>query len=208
MLIVHGIQLRLYLQYYFPNTIAKLIINNRYVDLLYENYLELERVGFRKVSLILDFNSRPSYATHPTTRPIIQRLWNDEDTKIFSASGRIKNLCSCMTLNEEYERIVNHICNKCESVENRLYNEDVMSPQYKKIQAVSILEDCNKITAKANKRGTYETLPSKKEFAKIVATAKYFVENYLDDKAILKESTNAEFNRFIKEESNYISQVL
>ena len=70
------------LQYYFPNTIAKLIINNRYVDLLYENYLELERVGFRKVSLILDFNSRPSYATHPTTRPIIQRLWNDEDTKI------------------------------------------------------------------------------------------------------------------------------
>ena len=110
--------------------------------------------------------------------------------------------------NEEYERIVNHICNKCESVENRLYNEDVMSPQYKKIQAVSILEDCNKITAKANKRGTYETLPSKKEFAKIVATAKYFVENYLDDKAILKESTNAEFNRFIKEESNYISQVL
>ena len=132
----------------------------------------------------------------------------EENTKIFSASGRIKNLCSCMTLNEEYERIINHICNKCESVENRLYNEDVMSPQYKKIQAVSILEDCNKITAKANKRGTYETLPSKKEFAKIVATAKYFVENYLDDKAILKESTNAEFNRFIKEESNYISQVL
>ena len=113
-----------------------------------------------------------------------------------------------MTLNEEYERIVNHICNKCESVENRLYNEDVMSPQYQKIQAVSILEDCNKITAKANKRGTYETLPSKKEFAKIVATAKYFVENYLDDKAILKESNNTEFNRFIKEESNYISQVL
>ena len=78
----------------------------------------------------------------------------DEDTKIFSASGRIKNLCGCMTLNEEYEKIVNHICNKCESVEKRLYNEDVMSPQYKKIQAVSILEDCNKITAKANKRGT------------------------------------------------------
>ena len=26
------------LQYYFPNTIAKLIINNRYVDLLYEDY--------------------------------------------------------------------------------------------------------------------------------------------------------------------------
>lgn len=68
----------------------------------------------------------------------------DEDTKIFSASGRIKNLCSCMTLNEEYERIVNHICNKCESVENRLYNEDVMSPQYKKSRQYLFLKTVTK----------------------------------------------------------------
>jgi hypothetical protein len=132
----------------------------------------------------------------------------DEDTKIFHATGRIRDICKTMALNEEYERIVDHICNKCESVENRLYNEDVMSPQYKKIQATSILEDCNKIIAKSNKRGDYVTLPGKQEFAKIVATAKYFVENYLSDEAVLKESTNSEFKKFINEETYNIEQVL
>lgn len=132
----------------------------------------------------------------------------DEDTGIFHASGRIKDLCKGMTLEEEYEKIVDHICNKIETVENRLYNEDVMSPQYKKIQAASILEDCNKIITKTNKRGTYETLPSKLEFAKIVATTKYFVENYLDDKLVIKESTNTEFNKFLREEAYNIEQVL
>lgn len=132
----------------------------------------------------------------------------DKDTDIFHASGRIRELTNGMTLDEEFERIVEHICNKMELVENRLYNEDNMSPQYKKIQATSILEDCNKIIVKSNKRGTYETLPSKLEFAKIVSTAKYFVENYLDKNAVLKESTNAEFNKLIREETYNIEQVL
>lgn len=132
----------------------------------------------------------------------------DKDTDIFHASGRIQDLCKGVALDEEYEKIVDHLCNKIELVENRLYNEDIMSPQYKKIQAASILEDCNKIIAKTNKRGTYETLPSKKEFAKIVSTAKYFVENYLDNNAILKESSNAEFNKFMREEDYNIEQVL
>lgn len=132
----------------------------------------------------------------------------DKDTDIFHATGRINDLCKCMTLDEEYEKLVDHICNKIEVVENRLYNEDAMSPQYKKIQATTIMEDLNKIVAKSNKRGTYETLPSKEEFAKIVSTAKYFVETYLDDKAVLKESTNAEFNKFMREENYNIEQVL
>lgn len=132
----------------------------------------------------------------------------DKDTDIFYASGRIKDITNGMSLDEDFGRIVEHICNKMELVENRLYKEDSMSPQYKKIQATSILEDCNKIIAKANKRGTYETIPSKLEFAKIISTAKYFVENYLDKDAVLKESTNAEFNKFIREESYNIEQVL
>lgn len=132
----------------------------------------------------------------------------DKDTDIFHASGRIHDLCKGMTLEEEYEKLVDHICNKIEVVENRLYNEDTMSPQYKKIQATTICEDLNKIIAKSNKRGTYETLPSKMEFAKIVSTAKYFVGNYLDDKAVIKESTNAEFNKFMREEDYNIEQVL
>lgn len=132
----------------------------------------------------------------------------DKDTDIFHATGRINDLCKGVTLDEEYGRIIEHISNKCESVENRLFAEEVMSPQYKKIQATSIMEDCNKIIAKTNKRGTYETIPSKLEFAKIIATAKYFTESYLDSEAVLKESTNAEFNRMVKDELYNISQVL
>lgn len=132
----------------------------------------------------------------------------DTETDIFHAAGRIKELCKGMALEEEYEKLIDHICNKIEVVETRLYNEDVMSPQYKKIQATTIVEDLNKIITKSNKRGTYETLPSKLEFAKIVSTAKYFVENYLDDKVVLKESTNSEFNRFMLDESYNIEQVL
>lgn len=132
----------------------------------------------------------------------------DKDTDVFHASGRVKDLCKGIALEEEFEKIVDHICNKMELVENRIYNEDTMSPQYKKIQATSIMEDLNKIIVKANKRGSYETLPSKLEFGKIVATAKYFVENYLDPNAVLKESTNAEFNKFIREETYNIEQVL
>lgn len=133
----------------------------------------------------------------------------DKDTDIFHAAGRIKDLAKGIALNEEYERIVDHLCNKIETVENRLYNEDTMSPQYKKIQAASILEDCNKIIAKTNKRGTYEEIPSKLEFAKIVSTAKYFVESYLEEnEAVLKESINAEFNKFVREETYNIEQVL
>lgn len=132
----------------------------------------------------------------------------DKDTDIFHASGRIRDLCKGVVLNEEYSRIVDHICSKMESVETRLYNEDKMSPQYKKLQAVSILEDCGKIISKANKRGDYETIPNKENFAKIIGTARYFVESYLDDQAVLKESKNESFNRMIKDEICNIEQVL
>lgn len=147
------------------------------------------------------------YCNFKNIKESIERNY-DKDTDIFHASGRIKEICKTVTLEEEFEKIVDHICNKIELVENRLYNEDNMSPQYKKIQAQTIYEDCNKIIAKSNKRGTYETLPGKLEFAKIVTTAKYFVENYLDKDVVLKESTNAEFNKFMREESYNIEQVL
>lgn len=132
----------------------------------------------------------------------------DKDTDIFHASGRIQEITKGLVMTEDYEKIVDHICNKCELVENRLYNEDKMSPQYKSLQAASILEDCNKIISKADKRGTYETIPSKEQFAKVVSTAKYFVESYLDGSLKAKKSNNAEFNRLIAEEDSNIEQVL
>lgn len=147
------------------------------------------------------------YCSFQKIRESLERNY-DKDTDIFRASGRIRDLCRGLTLDEEYSRTVDHICSKMESVETRLYNEDRMSPQYKKLQAVSILEDCGKIINKANKRGDYETIPSKENFAKIIGTAKYFVESYLDDQAVLKESKNESFNRMIKDEICNIEQVL
>ena len=67
------------LMYYFPNTSCKIIINNRYVDLLHDIYLDMEKAGFQSATLILDFNARPSYeGTHKKN----QRLWDENDTKI------------------------------------------------------------------------------------------------------------------------------
>lgn len=67
------------LTYYFPQVVCKLIINNRYVDMLHETYLDMEKAGFKAATLILDFNSRPHLEGTPKQ---IQRVWNDEDTKI------------------------------------------------------------------------------------------------------------------------------
>ena len=80
------------LTYYFPEVVCKLIINNRYVDLLYQTYLDMEQVGFRRATLILDFNSRPQLEG---TSKQIQRVWDDKDTQI---------------LKEQLNLIVQEIC--------------------------------------------------------------------------------------------------
>lgn len=131
----------------------------------------------------------------------------DEDTKIFHASGRIKSIFKGTTLTEDVEKVFDHICNKLDNVENRLYNEDVMSPNYRKLQAASIIEDCNKIIAKSNKRGDYVQLP-KVATAKAVATAKFFVENYLDDSVVMKPTNNVEFRNLIAEETGNIESII
>ena len=69
------------LLYYFPNVVCKLIVNNRYVDLLYQTYLDMEQIGFKYVTIILDFNSRPHLEG---TSKQTQRVWNDNDTQIFN----------------------------------------------------------------------------------------------------------------------------
>lgn len=64
-----------YLLYYFPTTPFRIIVNSRYVDLLYEQYLEAERLGFKYFSFILDFDQRPS-------KLIADRPWDDSATEI------------------------------------------------------------------------------------------------------------------------------
>ena len=47
------------LLFYFPQTPFRIIVNPRYVDLLYEMYVEATRLGFKYFTYILDFESRP-----------------------------------------------------------------------------------------------------------------------------------------------------
>lgn len=63
------------LLYYFPMTPFRMIINPRYVDLVYDQYLFAERMGFRRVTFILDFNTR-EYNPRRGNKP-----WTQEDTE-------------------------------------------------------------------------------------------------------------------------------
>lgn len=64
------------LLFYFPKTPFRMIINPRYVDTVYDQYLFAERMGFREVTFVLDFNTR----AYDLRRG--QRAWNQEDTEI------------------------------------------------------------------------------------------------------------------------------
>ena len=83
----------------------------------------------------------------------------------------------------------------------------VMSDAYRKMQTSAIMDDCKALMEEATKT---RKVDSKKleVFGKVVATAKYFVENNLDDKAALKESANPLFNKIISEEKKAIEEVL
>ncbi|MGN1326577.1 MAG: hypothetical protein ACI4VQ_00600 [Clostridia bacterium] len=63
------------LLFYFPTTPYRIIVNPRYVDLLYQYYLTAEQLGFRYFTFILDFESRPSN----TIKGI---KWSEKYTKI------------------------------------------------------------------------------------------------------------------------------
>jgi hypothetical protein len=49
--------------------------------MLHQTYLDMEQLGFKNATLILDFNSRPRLEG---TSKQIQKIWDDEDTKILS----------------------------------------------------------------------------------------------------------------------------
>ena len=146
------------------------------------------------------------YCAFETIKESLEKAY-DKENDIFYASKRIKDIVKKVALNEDCEKIVNKIINKCEVIEDRIYNEDKMSPQYKKLNSISIYEECEKLNTKASKRAEYATMKGE-ELGKVIATAKYFVENFLDSETVLKESTNVQFNRFVKDELYNISQVL
>ena len=147
------------------------------------------------------------YCLFEATKESLEKAY-DKDTDIFYASKRIKDIAKKVALNEDCEKIIDRICNRCEIVEDKLFSETKMSSAYKKLTATTLYEDCEKIIAKTNKRVDYASLKGSQELGKIIATVKYFAESYLDDEAVLKESNNVQFNRYIKDELYNIEQVL
>src|SRR5574344_1014497 len=132
----------------------------------------------------------------------------DKDNDIFYASERIKDIEKTMAINEDLEKILDHITTKCGIVEQKLYDGKVMSEAYKKMQATSIIEDCNAIIKMVNSRPQFDKIASKQELGQIVSTAGYFVENVLDDRAVGNESTNSLLNKYVKDETEKINEVL
>ena len=131
----------------------------------------------------------------------------DEDLDLFYASKRTKELSGKIVMSESEEQKMNRLISKLVVIEDRLEDGKVMSDAYRKMQTSAIMDDCKALMEEATKT---RKVDSKKleAFGKVVATAKYFVENSLDDKAALKESANPLFNKIISEEKKAIEEVL
>lgn len=131
----------------------------------------------------------------------------DEDLDLFYASKRVKELSGKIVMSESEEQKMNRLISKLVVIEDRLEDGKVMSDAYRKMQTSAIMDDCKALMEEATKT---RKVDSKKleAFGKVVATAKYFVENSLDDKAALKESANPLFNKIISEEKKAIEEVL
>lgn len=131
----------------------------------------------------------------------------DEETGIFYASERVKDLANKIILTEAEETKVGRMVAKLSVIENKMENGKLMSDAYRKFQATAILEDCKLLfeSVEALRKVDSEKI---KGISKIVATAKYFVEENVDANAVLTESKNPLINKYIKEEINYMEKVL
>lgn len=131
----------------------------------------------------------------------------DEDLSLFYASKRAKELSGKIVMTEGEEQKMNRLISKLVVIEDRLEDGKTMSDAYRKMQTSALMDDCKALMEEATKS---RKVDSKKleTFGKVIATAKYFVENNLDDKAALKESANPLFNKIISEEKKAIEEVL
>lgn len=130
----------------------------------------------------------------------------DKDLALFYASKRIKKLSGNVVMTESEEQKVNRITSKIESIEDRLEEGKVMSTAYKKMQAAAIMEDCKSLSDEAGKTRKFDSNKAK-TFGKMIATAKYFVENNIDDKVVLKEGTNLVLNKAEKDEEKMLNNI-
>ena len=71
------------LLYYFPQTKFKVIITKRCIDLVHEQYLEAERMGFRFIDFVIDLNERGDYGITRDSSPS-GTPWTEEDYSLLA----------------------------------------------------------------------------------------------------------------------------
>ena len=131
----------------------------------------------------------------------------DEETGIFYATGRIKDLATRLVLTESEESKVGRIIAKLSTIEKKLEDGKLMSEAYRKMQAAAIMEDCRDLVYSVENLKKVDS-EKVKGISKIVGTTKYFVECNVDEEAVLYESKNPLINKLVKDEIDYIEQVL
>lgn len=131
----------------------------------------------------------------------------DSSLDIFYASKRCKELSGKTVMTESEEMKTNRIISKLIAIEDRLETGKLMSEAYRKMQTAAIIEDCKELQREITK--TRKVDSNKLEtFGKILATAKYFVESNLDDRAVLEASSNPLLNKIISEEVSGIYEII
>lgn len=132
----------------------------------------------------------------------------DEEIQMFKASSRIKKITKETVLEEDVKKKIERLCTKLESFEDKIDENKEISPAYKKIQCAAIMESCSDLIKEVNNVRRESDIQKKQGIAKIVADAYYFVENYIDDMAVMCEAKNPLFASYIKEEKEQLEEVL
>ena len=132
----------------------------------------------------------------------------DEEIQMFKASSRIKKIAKETILEEDVKKKIERLCTKLESFEDKIDENKEISPAYKKIQCAAIMESCSDLIKEVNNVRRESDIQKKQGIAKIVADAYYFVENYIDDMAVMCEAKNPLFASYIKEEKEQLEEIL
>ena len=132
----------------------------------------------------------------------------DEEIQMFKASSRIKKIAKETVLEEDVKKKIERLCTKLESFEDKIDENKEISPAYKKIQCAAIMESCSDLIKEVNNVRRESDIQKKQGIAKIVADAYYFVENYIDDMAVMCEAKNPLFASYIREEKEQLEEVL
>ncbi len=146
------------------------------------------------------------YTKNKTIKEEIEKCY-DKELDIYYASARARKLSGKIVMTEAEEMKTNRIISKLCTIEDKLEIGKLMSEAYRKMQSVAILEDCKELQNEITK--TRKVDANKIDiFGKIIGTAKFFVENYLDADSILKESTNLLLNKTIKNEVSKLNEII